>query len=118
MSWSDANPEYRWHTPSSLVGVRRAEQDQNRVTSGPIERARQQELTAKGDGMGQPSPPELSPAMSGAFLFGAKRKGCVDVHETHGAKLACAMRASFDSSKHQPPTEYTRSGCSSARSLL
>jgi hypothetical protein len=47
--------------------------------------------------MGQPSPPELSPAMSGALLFGADRKGRVDVHHTHiglGAELARAMRAS------------------------
>jgi hypothetical protein len=55
--------------------------------------------------MGQPSPPELSPAMSGALLFGADRKGRVDVHETHGAKLARAMRASSDSWNHQPPTD-------------
>jgi hypothetical protein len=47
--------------------------------------------------MGQPSPPELSPAMSGALLFGADRKGRVDVHHTHiglGAELARAMHAS------------------------
>ena len=50
MSWSDANTEYRWYTPSSLVAVRRADSDQNGVTSGVDVNARQQELIDKETG--------------------------------------------------------------------
>jgi len=93
MSWSDANTEYRWHTPSSLVAVRRAERDQNRITSGRrCERARQQELTAKGDGIGQSSPPELSPAMSGTLLFGSDRKGRVRPRDSYCARCQIGAR--------------------------
>ena len=50
MSWSDANTEYRWYTPSSLVAVRRADSDQNGVTSGVDVNARLQELIDKETG--------------------------------------------------------------------